>query len=442
MPTFPHLFSPINVGGHTYKNRILAAPLIFAMAAMVGPRGESLYGLTEARAKGGPAEVVIGETPVNGSDAPDFIFPGLENEINYARREGKAFDAYRRYADIIKKYDSYALIQIFHAGHAKNILPFGGRVNPWGPMAYLRTDGVHVEAFDASKMKKVRDDFVSCAVYMKAAGFDGVVVHGGHGFLFTQFLSPANQRIDEYGGSPENRGRFPGEILSDLRENTGRDFIIELRINGADLVKGGSTPQQMAQFCSTLDGLVDIIHVTSGWKARGYDTEEFTSMYHPHGVNVERAAVIKKKTKIPVSAVGGINSPEFAEEMIAGGKVDFVSLARQMIADPDFPNKAREGKTDEIRRCIRCYHCYPGMPEIPGDNKARLVPDMTPTEQPVPPSLQVIHLHDQPGSRLPGGPGANAGPIGFTHSSGGRGRSWRPAGGHHRGGPGTPGDAG
>ncbi|OGO24956.1 MAG: hypothetical protein A2144_08855, partial [Chloroflexi bacterium RBG_16_50_9] len=180
----------------------------------------------------------------------------------------------------------------------------------------------------------------------------------------------------EYSGNLEKRGRFPREILGDIRKRMGTDFIIELRINGADLVEGGTTNEQTAGFCSTLDGLVDIIHISSGFKSKGHDTEEFSSMYHPHGVNVERAANIKKKTRIPVTAVGGINSPEFAERIIAEGKVDFVSLARQLIADPEFANKAKSGREDEIRRCTRCYHCYPGMPEILGDDRARVVPDM------------------------------------------------------------------
>lgn len=380
MQTFPNLFSTINIAGHIYKNRILAAPMVFGFMALMGPMADSCYRGVEARAKGGAAEVVVGETPVNSSDAPDALFPGTET--NFTVYSGRNFDAYRKYAELIKKYDAYALIEIFHAGDAKNPLPFGERVNPWGPMAYLRPDGVQVEAFDAKKMKKVRYDFVNCSAFMKAAGFDGVCIHGGHGFLFTQFLSPANRRTDEYSGSLENRGRFPRDILRDMRNALGKDFIIELRLNGADLVEGGSTPEQMAEFCSTLNGLVDIIHVSCGWKARGYTTQEFTSMYEPHGINIERAAIIKKKTAIPVTAVGGINSPEFAEKAIAEGKVDFVSLARQLIADPDFPNKAKAGKTDEILRCVRCYNCYTGMPEIPGDDRATLVPKTDPSKPP------------------------------------------------------------
>ena len=401
MQKYPHLFSTINVAGHTYKNRILAAPMVFGFMALMGPMADSCYRGVEARAKGGASEVVVGETPINSSDAPDALFPGTETD--YSVHSGRNFDAYKKYADLIKKHDAIALIEIFHAGDAKNPLPIGERVNPWGPMAYLRPDGVQVEAFDAKKMKKVRDDFVTCSAFMKAAGFDGICIHGGHGFLFTQFLSPANRRTDEYGGNLENRGRFPREIMSDMRKALGNNFIIELRLNGADLVEGGSTPEQMAEFCSTLNGLVDIIHVSCGWKARGYTTQEFTSMYEPHGINVDRAAIIKKKTNIPVTAVGGINSPEFADKVIAEGKVDFVSLARQLIADPDFPNKARTGKSDEILRCIRRFNCYTGMPEIPGDDRATLVPNTAahkqpPTPQPAAPRLRTCTLNPVSGN--------------------------------------------
>jgi 2,4-dienoyl-CoA reductase-like NADH-dependent reductase (Old Yellow Enzyme family)/thioredoxin reductase len=366
MQKYPHLFSPIQIAGHTYKNRILCAPMLFGFFVLVKPMTERLYKITETKAKGGVAEVVVGETPINCSDAPDIYFPGIE--IDYTKWQGPGFEAYKGYADAIKKHDAIALIEIFHAGHEKSPLPFGEKLNPWGPMGFVRPDGVTVEAFDDRKMKKVREDFVTCSQFMKAAGFDGICIHGGHGFLFTQFLSPSsNRRTDEYGGNLEKRGRFPREILGDIRNNLGKDFIIELRLNGADLVEGGSTNEQMAEFGATLGGLVDIIHISSGFKHLGYTTQEFSSHYEPHGVNVERAANIKKKTKVPVTAVGGINSPDFAEKIIAEGKVDFVSLGRQLIADPEFPNKAKAGQTDEIRQCVRCYHCYPGGPEIPGD---------------------------------------------------------------------------
>jgi len=366
MQNYPHLFTPIKIAGHTYKNRILCAPMLFSLYALDNNTAERVYRFTENIAMGGAATVLVGETPVNAADAPDILFPGMK--LDYTRRKGAEFDAYRRYAEVIKKHDAIALIELFHAGHARSPFPFGEKVNPWGPMGFVREDGVTVEAFDATKMKKVRDDFATSAEFMKAAGFDGICIHGGHGFLFTQFLSPSsNRRTDEYGGNLENRGRFPREILGDIRKNLGDDFIIEMRINGADLVEGGTTNEETAEFCNTLDGLVDIVHISSGFKSKGYETREFSSHYDIHGVNVERAANVKKKTRIPVTVVGGINSPEFAEKIIAEGKVDFVSLGRQLIADPEFADKARSGRTDEIRRCLRCYHCFgAGLPQRNG----------------------------------------------------------------------------
>ena len=252
MQKYPHLFSSIQIAGHTYRNRILAAPMIFGFMALRGKDiAQSLYRLVEGRARGGAAAVCVGETPVNSSDAPDVLFPGTE--VDYTARKGPAFDVYRGYADAIKKHGALAFIQIFHAGHAKSPLPFGDKVNPWGPMGFVREDGVTVEAFDAARMKKVRDDFVTCSSFMRDAGFDGVLIHGAHGFLFTQFLSPAsNRRTDEYGGSLENRGRFPREILRGIKTALGPDFIVELRINGADLVADGTTNEETAAFCITV----------------------------------------------------------------------------------------------------------------------------------------------------------------------------------------------
>lgn len=366
---FPHLLSPIMIAGHKYPNRMLSSPMLFGWYILGKDSSDRMLKIFEDRAKGGLAEVVVGETPVNSSDAPDALFPDMVTD--YTQHKGWIFDKYRQLAETIKKQNTNALIEIFHAGHDKRPLAFGEKVNPWGPMGFVRPDGVTVEAFDEKKMKKVRNDFVTCAQFMQAAGFDGVLIHGGHGFLFTQFLSPSmNRRTDDYGGNIFNRGRFPREILSDIKKNLGPNFIVELRINGADMVEGGTTVEQTAEFGSTLNGIVDIIHISSGFKSKGYETQEFSSHYDIHGINVERAAIVKKSTKVPVTVVGGINSPEFADKIIGEGKVDFVSLGRQLIADPEFAKKAASGRADEIRRCLRCYHCY-GAGKMPGPPKGK-----------------------------------------------------------------------
>lgn len=356
MIKYPNLFSPIQIAGHTFKNRILCAPMLFGFYCMEKESADKVYKFTEDKAKGGIAEVVVGETPINFTDAsipmPEYV------ALDYSVTKGPGFEAYKKYADIIKKYDSIANIEVFHGGINRGPSSDPSS-HPWGPVGYTREDGMVIDAFDAEKMRKVSADFATCSAFMKAAGFDGVCIHGGHGYLFTQFLSPAtNRRTDEYGGSIENRGRFPREILRAIRDEVGPGFIIEMRVDGAEMVEGGQSVEDTADFCSTLDGLADIIHITSGLHMKSYETHTFSSHYDIHGINVERAAYVKKRTNIPVAVVGGINSPEFAEQIIAEGKVDFVALGRQLIADPEFPNKARDGRADEIRRCLRCYRCY------------------------------------------------------------------------------------
>jgi 2,4-dienoyl-CoA reductase-like NADH-dependent reductase (Old Yellow Enzyme family)/thioredoxin reductase len=357
MQQYPHLFSPINVAGYTLKNRILCAPMLFGFYCLERESAERVYKITEDRAKGGVAEVVVGEVPINFTDAStpmrDYV------DIDYAITQGSGFEAYKKYADIIKKYNAIANVEIFHGG-INAASPFSKRETPpWGPMRIVKDNVIVVEAYNAEKMRKTCRDFATCAAFMKAAGFDGVCIHGGHGYLFTQFLSPAtNRRTDEYGGSIKNRGRFPREILKAIRDEMGPGFIIEMRVDGAEMVEGGQSVEDTAEFCRTLDGLADIIHITSGLHQKSYETHTFSSHYDIHGINVERAAYIKMRTNIPVTVVGGINDPDFAERIIAEGKVDFVSLGRQLIADPEFANKARDGREDEIRRCLRCYHCY------------------------------------------------------------------------------------
>jgi 2,4-dienoyl-CoA reductase-like NADH-dependent reductase (Old Yellow Enzyme family)/thioredoxin reductase len=373
MQKFPHLFAPIKIAGHTYKNRILCAPMLFGFYALDEGCAERVYKIIEDRAKGGVAEVVVGETPVNFEDAVGIH---MKTDIDYTVKKGPVFEAYKKYADIIKKHDAIANIELFHGGIMAAMPSIGTGKHPWGPVGYVREDGVIVDAFDAEKMQKVRRDFANCADFMKAAGFDGILIHGAHGYMFTQFLNPfINRRTDEYGGSIENRGRFPREILKSIREKVGPNFIIEFRVNGADIVEGGTTNEEVAEFCSTLDGLVDIIHISVGFHRDSYRTHTFSSHYEPHGLNVKYAANIKKRTSIPVTVVGGINDPEFAERVIAEGKVDFVSLGRQLIADPEFANKARSGREDEIRRCLRCYHCYPSLLTPPkAVNRTRSTP--------------------------------------------------------------------
>ncbi len=194
-------------------------------------------------------------------------------------------------------------------------------------------------------MEKICNDYRRISKFAKACGFDGVLVHGGHGFNIQQFISPwTNHRTDEFGGSMENRARFPKMILEAVREGIGEDMILELRMSAEDGVDGGMEIRDMVEFCREIDGMADIIHVSNGLKWAGNQTQTFSDFFDVHGVNVEFAAKVKAAvTKSKVAVIGGINDPAFADQVIRDGKADFIELGRQGFADPEFPNKAFSG---------------------------------------------------------------------------------------------------
>ena len=366
--SYPRLFSPLNVGTHTMKNRIMCAPMVFGAVVFFPSIAPRAYRKIEAAARGGAGKVCVGETSVNSQDAERMPFP----PIDFTTPSGPEFEAISRYAQLIKKHGAIALIELSHAGGEKKPLP--GQPNPWGPTAYVRADGQQVEAMDQAMMDKVCRDFATAAVYMREAGFDGVLVHAGHGWLLSQFLSPLwNKRTDEYGGSLENRARFPLAVFKAIREAVGPDFLLEARLNGRDGVPGGIEADEVGQFVQLLEGIVDTVHISVGLYNNPVVTNEFSSMFAPRACNADLAAIVKRYTSMPVGVVGGINSAELAERILAEGKADYVVLGRQMIADPDLPRKAATGREREIRRCLRCYTCFPGSPEagyvIPDDGR-------------------------------------------------------------------------
>ena len=358
MNIYPHLSKPIQVGKYLYKHRIIASPLGRGRFLADGnPNPRTRY-LAEARAKGGFAEVPIGETSI------DFVHANRENEAgsDYSKMEKEpSFKAFSAYAKAIRDNGAIALCELSHCGRERAKLDVGF---PIGPVSYTRADGVEVVGMDRSLMDEVCENFATAAEFMQKAGFQGVLILAAHGWLMNQFLSPCmNTRKDEYGGSLENRARFPREILSAIRNRCGKDFLIEVRVNGDDKIDGGLHAKEVGQFCSMIEDLVDLIHVSVGMYHNPVLSNEFSSMFAPHGCNAEYAAEIKKYTKLPVALVGGINDPGFADKLISDGVCDLVALGRQATADPEWANKVLTGNDDDIARCLRCQSCFPGPKE-------------------------------------------------------------------------------
>lgn len=360
MSKFTHLESPMTIRGKVYKNRLIAAPTLFAHSVFFLPEiAENVYRMVENRAKGGFAAVSTGELPVNNEEGTTLF---MERAIDMEDYDGDDFKKVKEYADRIKKHGALAYLEFSHEGAvAETKAPYV----PWGPDAYVREDGVQVYALNLGVMEKICNDYRRIARFAKACGFDGVLVHGGHGFNIQQFISPwTNHRTDEFGGSMENRARFPKMILEAVREGIGEDMILELRMSAEDGVDGGMDFRDMVGFCREIDGMADIIHVSNGLKWAGNQTQTFSDFFDVHGVNVGFAAQVKEAvTKSKVAVIGGINDPAFADQVIGDGKADFIELGRQGFADPEFPNKAFTGREDYIRKCVRCFSCYPGFCE-------------------------------------------------------------------------------
>ena len=359
--SFEHLLSPMKVGNRTYRNRVVSAPMAFSLVAQNPEAREVSYRKLEGPARGGNACVILGETDVNFRDA--VRIPGFR-PFDFARPEEdpETFEAVATYARRIQKYGAIALAELVHCGQEK--VPFTPDQEAIGPVETVNLAGVKVRAMTKDDMDRIANDFAVAATYMQKAGFDGVLLHGGHGFIFTQFLSPLmNTRTDEYGGSLENRAKFPIQICKAIREAVGPDFLFELRIDGTDHQPGGITPEETGEFIQMVEQYLTSVHVTCGIYEESVKSGTESSMFHEHGLNIAQAAIIKKYTSLPVGAVGGINAPEQVEQAIADGKIDFAIFGRQMLADPEFARKCMDGDEAQIRRCLRCYKCFPGSPE-------------------------------------------------------------------------------
>lgn len=362
MNPFPHLFEPLKINdAYTMKNRITCAPMAFALIACDPEAAEKSFRKLEAPARGGDAMVSVGELDVNFVDAVRIPLP----PVDFTAKKGYVVQQVGEYARRIQKHGAIALCELCHPGAEK--MPFNAQQEAVGPNDEVRPNGVHVRGMTPSDMARIAGDFVTAAQFVKTCGYDGVVIHGGHGFIFTQFLSAAyNRRTDAYGGSLENRARFPIQILKAIRDAMGPDFIIELRLSGDDGWRDerhGVTPEETGRFAHMLEGIVDLIQVSAGIYYDAINTHQFSSMFVPHGCNASISAIVKQYTSLPVGVVGGINSPEQMEEIIAKGEADYIALGRQSLADPELANKAAAGQADRIRRCLRCFKCFPGSPE-------------------------------------------------------------------------------
>lgn len=264
-------------------------------------------------------------------------------------------------ADAIRRHGAMPSLELSHSGmYSGTYMTDKNKqhgMTRWGPSATVRPDGVQVGELTCGMIGEIVAAYGHVAGLAKRAGFELLMIHGGHGWLINQFLSPMfNMRTDEYGGSLENRCRFAIEVLKSVREAVGPFFPIEFRLSGAEFVEEGYGLDEGIRIAQQLEPYIDLLHVTAGTYQRTFGITH-PSMFTDHGRNVYLAAEIKKHVKVPVATIGGLNDPAQMEEIIATGKADVVYMARALLADPFLPRKVTENRDDEIVRCLRCFTC-------------------------------------------------------------------------------------
>lgn len=349
MKEYSNLFKPLKVRKTYLKNRIIAAPI--GGGFIYRNKLEHLAALS----KGGAALVVIGCVHVDNDRsliAPHW--PGLYEPF---------MESYMEQLNIIHQYGAKASAELFHAGLWADVAYMGKE--PLGPVDAVRNfgkdaDGAQIHAMTEEDMLQVAESFARTAVNAKKLGFDMCMLHFAHGWLPAQFLSPLyNKRTDKYGGSFENRIRFPMMIVDKVREAVGPDYPLDMRICGDERIEGGVELDDIVRFIQIIQDKIDMVNVSSGLDKYFEQTSYVESpQLFPHQINVHLAEAIKKKVNIPVTAVGAITMPDEAEQIIDEGKADGVYMARALLADPEWPNKARTGRTEDIVPCLRCVQCY------------------------------------------------------------------------------------
>lgn len=353
---YPHLFTPIKVRNLTIKNRIEIPPMGINLGRSDGFVTSEYYLWIKRLAKSGAGLVTV-------SDA------GIDFELSGGAIAGPRLDSedklpgLTRLVDEIHRYDATASIEMTHYG----VVAHPDLVRPVGSMMISSSDVIWdidgkptqvAREMTKSEINEVIAHYCKAAKLCQLAGFDMIMIHAAHGQLPAQFLSPFfNHRTDEYGGSAENRMRFPLELLKAVRETIGPDMPIEYRISGDEVDENGMRIEDTVAFLEKAQEYIDLVQISAGIDPSNHERRFNPSYMESHNVNEACAALCKQHLNIPVAVVGGISYHEDAERMIAEGKTDMVVIGRATICDTEGHWKAELGLDEDIRPCLRCGHC-------------------------------------------------------------------------------------
>jgi mycofactocin system FadH/OYE family oxidoreductase 2 len=347
-PQFPHLLEPIKLGGVTVKNRVIITghTTNFSENGIPTDKDVAYY---EARARGGAGLIVIGALRVHPTT--------LNSPLNIMAFKPEVIPIFQEISAAIHQHGGVVIGQILHMG--RQIYPGYSRTPPWAPSPIpCPINKVMPHEMTKQEIQEIVEHFVVSANHARQGGLDGVEIHGAHGYLIQQFMSPwSNQRADEYGGSLENRLRFAFEVIDAVRDEVGEDFVVGLRVSGEEFTEGGLDITQMSGICRqlTATGKLDFLSVSqSNYNPHSFQTM-IPDMYFARAPFTYLSAAIKDSVDdTPVFTVGRILDPTLAEEILASGAADMVGMTRAHIADPEVVKKATEGRVEDIRLCISC----------------------------------------------------------------------------------------
>ncbi len=339
MSAYPHLLQPLDLGFTTLRNRVLMGSMHVGLEE-AKDGFERMAAFYAERARGGVALMVTGGIAPNDDGRP---YPGgarLATEAEAAQ--------HKIVTDAVHAAGGKIAMQILHFGryayHPGLVgpSPIKAPISPMPP-----------RELTTAEVEQTIEDFANCAAMAQKAGYDGVEVMGSEGYLINEFIAArTNQRTDEWGGAYENRMRFPVEIVRRVRERVRANFIIIYRLSMLDLVEGGSTFDEVVQLAQAVEAAgATLINTGIGWHEARIPTIA-TSV--PRGAFAWVTQKMKGKVKIPLITTNRINTPEVGEKILADGCADMVSMARPLLADPEFVNKAAAGKADQINTCIGC----------------------------------------------------------------------------------------
>ena len=353
--SYTALFQPVKIGKMEVKNRLAVPPMGTGFAADGGYVSDRLISYHEARARGGFGLIIVEVTAIDGER-------GLGSGHQLCIYDDKFIPGFKKLADTVHKYGTRLAVQLYHPGRMTFPHFLGGR-EPVAPSAVpdpIFRQVPHELTFD--EIKQLVEKYAQGARRVKEAGCDAAEFHGAHGYLISEFMSAyANKRSDEYGGGFEGFLRFPLEIVRRARELVGPDFPLLFRISADEMVPQGRTvPESIDMAKRLIEAGVNAIDVSIGVPESSYYTSAPQDM--KQRFNADTAAKFKAALKVPVIVAGRINEPAVAEEIIKSGKADLVSLGRQSLTDPDWPDKVAAGKAGDIVKCLSCNEgCIEGL---------------------------------------------------------------------------------